>query len=332
MARCRTTPNHHPNQCWPIISKAGFILHARVYTRIRAHTPTVAVKVQTCWTFKANADQCKHSNQSRKRSKVTECRRVVLHRDVCGRIPMHTLACLYFYQRRNLRYAVATRRQPQAWTSAPAAGEYARMEYKSVLRSRDIHLRAILQEISLSLIITTVWKITYLRFRLNLPEANMFISCYMTSLRGRCRLKSLASRLFCPPFIQAQLNGYTKAPRHRPLWKEFAGGRWFPLTKVTNAESVSIWWRHHVWWPALWLHSTLPSSASPYLNVTLLPFLCINTTLETPGLTLKITDKVYNVKKIRSETDYTIHVFTIGFIYESFSLLFPSNSTQNRHK
>ena len=50
-------------------------------------------------------------------------------RDVCGRIPTHTLACLYFYPRRNLRYAVATHRQPQAWTSAPAAGAYARMEY-----------------------------------------------------------------------------------------------------------------------------------------------------------------------------------------------------------
>ena len=95
-----------------------------------AHTPTVAVKVQTCWTFKASADQRRHSSQSRKRSKVTEGRRVVLHRDVCGRIPTHTLACLYFYPRRNLRYAVAMRRQPQAWTSAPAAGAYARMEYK----------------------------------------------------------------------------------------------------------------------------------------------------------------------------------------------------------
>ena len=51
-------------------------------------------------------------------------------RDVCGRIPTHTLACLYFYPRRNLRYAVATHRQPQAWASAPAAGAYARMEYK----------------------------------------------------------------------------------------------------------------------------------------------------------------------------------------------------------
>ena len=98
--------------------------------RIRAYTPTVAVKVQTCWTFKASADQRRHSSQSRKRSKVTEGRRVVLHRDVCGRIPTHTLACLYFYPRRNLRYAVAKRRQPQAWTSAPAAGAYVRIEYK----------------------------------------------------------------------------------------------------------------------------------------------------------------------------------------------------------
>ena len=96
----------------------------------RAYTPTVAVKVQTCWTFKASADQRRHSSQSWKRSKVTEGRRVVLHRDVCRRIPTHTLACLYFYPRRNLRYAVATHRQPQAWTSAPAAGAYARMEYK----------------------------------------------------------------------------------------------------------------------------------------------------------------------------------------------------------
>ena len=96
----------------------------------RVHTPTVAVKVQTCWTFKASADQRRHSSQSRKRSKVSEGRRVVLHRKVCGRIPTHTLACLYFYPRCNLRYAVATHRQPQAWTSAPAAGAYGCMKYK----------------------------------------------------------------------------------------------------------------------------------------------------------------------------------------------------------
>ena len=130
-----------------IKNKAGFIsahtptVGAAVYTsaaicaqRIHAHTLTLAIKVQTCWTFKASADQHRHSSQSRKRSKVTEGWLVVLHRDVCGHIPMHTLACLYFYPWRNLHYAVAMRRQPQTWTSVLAAGAYARMEYKPGLR------------------------------------------------------------------------------------------------------------------------------------------------------------------------------------------------------
>ena len=162
----------------------------------------------------------------------------------------------------------------------------------------------------------------------------MLISCYIrvTSLWAHWRLKSLASRLISQPFVQAQHKGDTQATRHRPLWEESTGGRWIPLTKVTNAESVFIWWRHHVWWPTLYLHSTLPWSTSPYLNVRLLPFLCINTTLKTLGLTLKITGKVYNVTKIRSETDYIIQLFTNGFICELCSLLFQSNSTQNRHK
>ena len=36
-----------------------------------------------------------------------------------------------------------------------------------------------------------------------------------------------------------------KAPRHWPLCGEFSGDRWLPRTKVSNAENVSIWWRHH---------------------------------------------------------------------------------------
>ena len=36
-----------------------------------------------------------------------------------------------------------------------------------------------------------------------------------------------------------------KAPRHWPLWGESTGDRWIPLTKASNAENVSIWWRHH---------------------------------------------------------------------------------------
>ena len=38
------------------------------------------------------------------------------------------------------------------------------------------------------------------------------------------------------PFIQTQI----KAPRHRPL-----GTGEFPAQMASNAENVSIWWRHH---------------------------------------------------------------------------------------
>ena len=94
-----------------------------------AHTPTAAVKVQTCWTFKASADQRRHSSESRKRPKVTEGRRVVLHRDVCGRIPTHTLACLYFYQS-TAQLKLCSGNAQAAASVDIYAGAYARMEYK----------------------------------------------------------------------------------------------------------------------------------------------------------------------------------------------------------
>ena len=97
--------------------------HTRVYARIRRQSSNML-------NFQGQRRPAQAFQQPRKRSKVTQGRRVVLHRDVRGRIPTHTLACLYFYPRHNLCYAVATHRQPHAWTSAPAAGAYARMEYK----------------------------------------------------------------------------------------------------------------------------------------------------------------------------------------------------------
>ena len=36
-----------------------------------------------------------------------------------------------------------------------------------------------------------------------------------------------------------------KAPRHWPLCVEFTGDRWIPAQMASNAENVSIWWRHH---------------------------------------------------------------------------------------
>ena len=79
----------------PTVGAAVYTSVAGCAQRIRAHTPTVADKVQTCWTFKASADQRRHSSQSRKRSKVTEGWRVVMigtYADVYRRIrsPVYT--------------------------------------------------------------------------------------------------------------------------------------------------------------------------------------------------------------------------------------------------
>ena len=64
----------------------------------------------------------------------------------------------------------------------------------------------------------------------------------VTSKWARWRLKSPASRLFAHPFIQAQIKENIKAPRrHWPLW----GGSTVTSQRASNAENVSIWWRHH---------------------------------------------------------------------------------------
>ena len=67
----------------------------------------------------------------------------------------------------------------------------------------------------------------------------------MTSQWAWWRLRSPASRLFTQPFIRAQIKQNFKAPRHWPLCGEFTGTGQFPAQKASNAENVSIWWRHH---------------------------------------------------------------------------------------
>ena len=67
----------------------------------------------------------------------------------------------------------------------------------------------------------------------------------MTSQWAWWRLRSPASRLFTQPFIRAQIKENFKAPRHWPLCGEFTGTGEFPAQKASNAENVSIWWRHH---------------------------------------------------------------------------------------
>ena len=68
----------------------------------------------------------------------------------------------------------------------------------------------------------------------------------LTSQWPRWRLKSPASRSYTQSFIRAQIKENIKAPRNWPLCGEFAGTGEFPAQRASNAENVSIWWRHHV--------------------------------------------------------------------------------------
>ena len=92
-----------------------------------------------------------------------------------------------------------------------------------------------LQAISLFHCFSTM-QTSWMEFSLNIT---------MTSQWVRWRLKSPASRLITQRFIQGQIERNIKAPRHWPLWGEFTGDRCIPRRKASNAENVSIWWRHH---------------------------------------------------------------------------------------
>ena len=50
-------------------------------------------------------------------------------------------------------------------------------------------------------------------------------------------------QLFTQLFIQTQIKENIKATRHWPLCEEFTGE--FPAQMASDAENVSIWWRHH---------------------------------------------------------------------------------------
>ena len=63
----------------------------------------------------------------------------------------------------------------------------------------------------------------------------IMVDITMTSSWARCRLKSPSLRLFTQPFIRVQSKENIKAP----------GTGEFPAQMASNAENVSIWWRHH---------------------------------------------------------------------------------------
>ena len=145
----------------PIVGAAVYTSVAGCAQRIRAHTPTIAVKVQTCWTFKASADKRRHSSQSRKRSKVTEGRRVVLHRDVCGlyrciRSPVYTFIhgatcamqwrCTGSRKRGHLRWLPAHMR---AWSINPAlciSAQHPKKPKRTIMQWSKVDWEAVKEE------------------------------------------------------------------------------------------------------------------------------------------------------------------------------------------
>ena len=67
----------------------------------------------------------------------------------------------------------------------------------------------------------------------------------VTSWWAQGRLKSPASLLFAQSFVRAQIKENNNDSRHWPQWGVFTSDRWFPSQRASNAEDVSIWWRHH---------------------------------------------------------------------------------------
>ena len=65
----------------------------------------------------------------------------------------------------------------------------------------------------------------------------------MMSYWARWNLKSPASPLFTQSFVPAENKENIKALRHWPLRGDFTGE--FPAQMASDAENVSIWWRHH---------------------------------------------------------------------------------------
>ena len=64
------------------------------------------------------------------------------------------------------------------------------------------------------------------------------------------RLKSPAKALFVQPFVHAHIKENIKALHHWPKWWQSKGNppvSGFPSQTVSNAEKVSISWRHPVW-------------------------------------------------------------------------------------
>ena len=72
---------------------------------------------------------------------------------------------------------------------------------------------------------------------LGLAAASVFVQLwrehvhYNDVIMNAMASQTPASRLFTQPFAQAKIEENIKAPRYWPLWGEFTGDQWIPLTE-----------------------------------------------------------------------------------------------------
>ena len=138
-----------------------------------------------------------------------------------------------------------------------------------------IQLRAISQKVPLTLIHNMCSKMTFLKLPPHIPGTHELNWLSMSpgnhcsllwrhnerdSVSNHQRLYCLLKRLF------RRRSKVTSKLRVTGLcaWNSPGTGE-FPAQKASNAENVSIWWRHHVW--ILSWHSAMqPSLGNPFAN------------------------------------------------------------------
>ena len=79
-----------------------------------------------------------------------------------------------------------------------------------------------------------------------LPATMDLLNHYGDVIMGAIASQITILRLFTQPFIQTQMKENIKALRHWPLAGNSPGTGAFPAQMASNAENISIWWRHHV--------------------------------------------------------------------------------------
>ena len=79
-----------------------------------------------------------------------------------------------------------------------------------------------------------------------LHQNNLHHNYYDITMGAMASQNTCLTIVYTTVFSGADQRKNIKAPRNWPLCREFTGDRWIPCTQMaSNAENVSIWWRHH---------------------------------------------------------------------------------------